>query len=42
MTWCWCLSGEGQRRLTKLGYKGFATYDENALIGLGRWLEAER
>jgi ABC-type phosphate/phosphonate transport system substrate-binding protein len=33
---------EGQRRLTKLGYKGFATYDESALIGLGRWLEAER
>ena len=32
---------EGQRRLTKLGYKGFATYDENALIGLGRWLEQE-
>ena len=32
---------EGQRRLTKLGYKGFAAYDENALIGLGRWLEQE-
>jgi len=33
---------EGQRRLAKLGYKGFATYDEAALLTLGRWLEAER
>jgi phosphonate transport system substrate-binding protein len=35
-------SDEGQRRLAKLGYKGFTTYDENALISLGRWLEGER
>jgi ABC-type phosphate/phosphonate transport system substrate-binding protein len=33
---------EGQRRLAKLGYKGFASYDESALIALGRWLEAEQ
>ena len=33
------LTEDGQRRLTKLGYKGFATYDERALIGIGRWLE---
>lgn len=33
---------EGQRRLAKLGYKGFATYDESVLISLGRWLEADR
>lgn len=33
---------EGQRRLAKLGYKGFSSYDESALIALGRWLEAEQ
>ena len=33
---------EGQRRLAKLGYKGFATYDEAALVAIGRWLEAEQ
>jgi len=32
---------EGQRRLAKLGYKGFAPYDERALIGIGQWLDAE-
>jgi phosphonate transport system substrate-binding protein len=31
---------EGQRRLSKLGYKGFASYDERALIGIGQWLDA--
>ncbi|HEY2966953.1 MAG TPA: hypothetical protein VGK75_01190 [Casimicrobiaceae bacterium] len=36
------MTDEGQRRLNKLGYKGFATYDENVLIALGRWLEPER
>jgi ABC-type phosphate/phosphonate transport system substrate-binding protein len=30
---------EGQRRLAKLGYKGFASYDERALLGIGQWLE---
>ena len=34
------LTEEGQRRLAKLGYKGFASYDEAALIGIGQWLEA--
>jgi phosphonate transport system substrate-binding protein len=36
------LTEEGQRRLAKLGYKGFANYDERALLGLGQWLEAEQ
>jgi phosphonate transport system substrate-binding protein len=36
------LTEEGQRRLAKLGYKGFATYDERALLNLGQWLEAEQ
>ena len=31
---------EGQRRLAKLGYKGFATFDERQLVELGRWLDA--
>jgi ABC-type phosphate/phosphonate transport system substrate-binding protein len=31
---------DGQRRLAKLGYNGFASYDEAALIGIGQWLEA--
>jgi phosphonate transport system substrate-binding protein len=30
---------EGQRRLAKLGYKGFATFDERKLVELGRWLD---
>jgi ABC-type phosphate/phosphonate transport system substrate-binding protein len=30
---------EGQRRLAKLGYKGFATFDERQLVDLGHWLE---
>jgi phosphonate transport system substrate-binding protein len=30
---------EGQRRLSKLGYKGFASYDERALVGIGQWLD---
>lgn len=34
------LTEEGQRRLAKLGYKGFANYDERALLGIGQWLEA--
>jgi phosphonate transport system substrate-binding protein len=33
------LTEEGQRRLAKLGYKGFANYDERALLGVGQWLE---
>jgi phosphonate transport system substrate-binding protein len=33
------LTEEGQRRLAKLGYKGFADYDERALLGIGQWLE---
>jgi phosphonate transport system substrate-binding protein len=36
------LTEDGQRRLSKLGYKGFASYDEGALIGLGHWLEGTR
>ena len=36
------LTEEGQRRLAKLGYKGFASYDESALIGIGQWLDAEQ
>lgn len=36
------LTEEGQHRLTKLGYKGFAGYDESALIAIGRWLDADR
>ncbi len=35
------LTEEGQRRLAKLGYKGFASYDERAFINIGKWLEAE-
>src|SRR5437870_3917066 len=31
---------EGQRRLTKLGYKGFASFDERQLIEIGRWLDS--
>ena len=31
---------EGQRRLTKLGYKGFTSFDERQLVELGRWLES--
>jgi len=31
---------EGQRRLSKLGYQGFATYDEQELIAIGHWLDA--
>ena len=31
---------DGQKRLAKLGYKGFATYDERQLVELGHWLEA--
>lgn len=31
---------EGQRRLTKLGYKGFTSFDESQLLELGRWLES--
>ena len=31
---------EGQRRLAKLGYKGFATFDERQLVEIGRWLDA--
>jgi phosphonate transport system substrate-binding protein len=34
------LTEDGQKRLAKLGYKGFANYDERALVGLGQWLEA--
>jgi ABC-type phosphate/phosphonate transport system substrate-binding protein len=34
-------SDEGQRRLAKLGYKGFASFDERQLVELGRWLAAE-
>src|SRR5689334_1311265 len=34
------MTEEGQRRLAKLGYKGFATFDERQLVELGRWLEA--
>jgi len=34
-------SDEGQRRLAKLGYKGFAPFDERQLVELGRWLAAE-
>jgi ABC-type phosphate/phosphonate transport system substrate-binding protein len=34
------LTEEGQKRLAKLGYKGFATFDERQLVELGRWLEA--
>jgi ABC-type phosphate/phosphonate transport system substrate-binding protein len=30
---------EGQKRLTKLGYKGFASFDERQLVELGRWLD---
>jgi phosphonate transport system substrate-binding protein len=30
---------EGQRRLAKLGYKGFASYDERQLVELGHWLD---
>src|SRR5271169_563615 len=33
------LTEDGQRRLAKLGYSGFASYDEAALIGIGQWLE---
>jgi len=36
------LTEEGQRRLAKLGYQGFAPYDEQALIAIGHWLDAER
>lgn len=36
------LTEEGQRRLAKLGYKGFANYDEGALVNTGRWLEPGR
>ena len=32
---------EGQRRLAKLGYKGFASFDERQLIEIGRWLGSE-
>ena len=34
------LTEEGQRRLAKLGYKGFASYDERALLAIGEWLGA--
>lgn len=34
------LTEEGQRRLAKLGYKGFAAYDERALLAIGEWLGA--
>jgi ABC-type phosphate/phosphonate transport system substrate-binding protein len=34
------LTEDGQKRLAKLGYKGFATFDERELVELGRWLEA--
>ncbi|HTS23496.1 MAG TPA: PhnD/SsuA/transferrin family substrate-binding protein [Casimicrobiaceae bacterium] len=34
------LTEEGQRRLAKLGYKGFATFDERQLVELGHWLES--
>ena len=30
---------EGQRRLAKLGYKGFTSFDERQLIELGHWLD---
>ena len=33
------MTEEGQKRLAKLGYKGFATFDERQLVELGRWLE---
>jgi ABC-type phosphate/phosphonate transport system substrate-binding protein len=33
-------SEEGQRRLAKLGYKGFQTYDERALVDIGHWLDS--
>ena len=36
------LTEDGQRRLAKLGYKGFVSYDESALIGIGQWLDAEK
>jgi phosphonate transport system substrate-binding protein len=36
------LTEDGQRRLAKLGYKGFASYDERALVNIGAWLDAER
>jgi len=34
------MTEEGQKRLAKLGYKGFATFDERQLVELGRWLDA--
>jgi phosphonate transport system substrate-binding protein len=36
------LTEDGQRRLAKLGYKGFVSYDESALIAIGQWLDAEK
>jgi ABC-type phosphate/phosphonate transport system substrate-binding protein len=33
-------SEEGQRRLAKLGYKGFASFDERQLIEIGHWLDS--
>ena len=34
------LTEEGQRRLAKLGYKGFAPFEEPELVVLGRWLDS--
>jgi len=34
------LTEEGQKRLAKLGYKGFASFDERELISLGHWLDS--
>ena len=33
------LTEDGQRRLAKLGYKGFSSFDERELITLGHWLD---
>jgi phosphonate transport system substrate-binding protein len=32
------MTEEGQRRLAKLGYKGFANFEERQLVELGHWL----
>lgn len=34
-------SDEGQRRLAKLGYKGYVNYDEKALLEIGHWLGSD-